>query len=258
MPTRRIEAWLERGGISDQRHLKGRGKPFEAHVREVIGKSLAENPLITDYAVLSTELKRAEGGEEIDLLARIGNRVIVAEVKCFLAPVEPMDRFNYLNALDDAAEQARRKCGWVNENRNEILAKLWVTDAARVSVIRFVRIVILNQGYGFGLDLGGAAVTDLHFLSLLLGSGSYIGDTRVERGSMVNLPITLYKSQAVLEHDIHRLLTQPRPMGRYEGMVTWASEPFPSSTGQPLIIEVPRLTGQPFGTAEFASANVRF
>jgi hypothetical protein len=249
-PIRRIEAWLERGGISDQRRLGGRGKPFEAHVRDVIGKRLAENSLITDYVVLPTELKRVDGSEEVDFLARIGNTLIVGEVKCFLAPVEPMDRFNYLNAIDDAAEQTQRKCNWIDTNRIDVLPKLGVADSERLAAIHLVPVVILNRGYGFGLDLDGVAVTDLHFLSLLLGEGEYAGDTRVERGSIMGAPVKLYDSQAALERGLHSLLTRPRPLQRYRGTISWTTEPFPTSTGRPFVIELPRLTGEPFNMPE--------
>jgi hypothetical protein len=257
-PRRRVEAWLERGGISDQGRVKGRGKLYESHVRDVIGKDLAKNPRIADYACLATALKRTDGGEEIDLLARIGNTVLVGDVKCLLAPAEPMERFNYLDALEDAAEQVWRKCDWIERNRSNVLTKLGIPDEARAAEIRLVPIVILNQGYGFGLDLNGVAFTDLHFLSLLLRSGTYAGDTRFERGSIINAPITLYSCQAELESQLHMLLTHPRPLRRYEGKISWQSEPFPNSTGRPFAVEFPRLTGTPFETPELAGAKARF
>lgn len=72
---------------------------------------------------------------------------------------------------------------------------------------------------------------------------------------MVATPVRVYESQAALEHNLHKLLTQPSPLQRYEGMITWQSEPFPSLSGQPFMIDLPRLTGQPFATGELASAD---
>ena len=244
-PVRRLEAWLELGGISDQRHVKGRGKPFEAHVRSRLAEELAANPALVDYAMLPHGLRRVGTSEEIDLLARIGRTMIIGEVKCLLAPVEPMDRFNYLNAIEEAAVQAKRKCDWVSANRATAAAQLGITDPSELGKLTLIPVVILNQGYGIGLDIDGVAVTDLHFLSLVLGSGEYQSDTRFERGGMRAAVVQMYSTQVEFESRLQDLLRRPPPLRRYADNIDWTTEPFPASDGRPFVIEVPRLQRMP-------------
>ena len=82
---------------------------------------------------------------------RIGDTVLIGEVKCFLSPVEPGDRFNYLVALECAARQVRRKLDWVESNRMTALASVGITDPAKLAAARLIPVVILNQGHGTGL-----------------------------------------------------------------------------------------------------------
>ena len=252
-PVRLVEHWLEIGGISDQRNVKGRGKPFEANVRATLRDRAIANPMITDAIVLEHGLKRKDGSEEIDLLMRIGNTVIIGEVKCFLSPVEPTDRFNYLIALKSAAEQARRKADWVDANRTMALGALGVTDPERIAKMQLLPIVVLNQGHGLGLSIGGVPITDLHFLALIVGSAEYQSDTGFATGGMAGAMFTFYRSQLELEASLPKLLADPPPLRRYKSAITWRAEPFPSPDGKPLMIHIPSLTGAPTDHGTFAT-----
>ncbi|KRA43224.1 hypothetical protein ASD80_08210 [Devosia sp. Root635] len=248
-PIRRIEWWLEMGGISDQGKINGRGKPFERHVRTTLASALSGNPLIKQHLIHPHGLKRVGTSEEIDLLIRIGRTIIVGEVKCFLAPVEPNDHYNYLNALDEAAGQAHKKLTWTKSNLPAVLKTLGVSDTS-ASDWNILPVVVLNQGTGFGLDIDGIAVTDLHFLELLLGNSEYQGATRFEFGRMVGSPVRLYGSQQELERNMGAILKDPPPLRRYEGQIGWNKEPFPSSDDRPFVIEMPRLVGTPIDQTE--------
>jgi len=255
-PVRLVEHWLEIGGISDQRAVKGRGKPFEAHVRTTLESRAAANKLIGDYSVLAHGLKRKGESEEIDLLMRIGDTVLVGEVKCFLSPVEPSDRFNYTVALEGAADQARRKLAWVDQNRSAALAAVGISDPAKAAAARLLPLIVLNQGIGIGLSIDNVPIVDLHYLALLIGSSTYQAETGFSAGGVAGTVFTFYRSQADLEANLRGLLADPPPLRRYKGAIGWEVEPFPGPDEKPLLIHIPRLVAAPAnpGTASAIQA----
>ncbi|MEI4264314.1 hypothetical protein, partial [Roseovarius sp. D0-M9] len=101
----------------DLTKVKSLGETFEIGVRERINAAFAGNECIYDFSCLPHALDEVDnGGEEIDLLFRIGGRVVVAEVKCLVAPNESIERFNHLSKLEEAAKQAKRKAEWLSNN----------------------------------------------------------------------------------------------------------------------------------------------
>lgn len=241
-PVKRVEAWMERGGISDSRGLKEKGKPFERHVRKVLSEVLAKNDLLTDAAAAEHGLKRKGGSEEIDLLVRVGDVVLVGEVKRFVAPSEPTDKRNHLDNLDKATTQAEAKRAWADANRETVAEALGV-DAVRAAKLRMVPVVVLNHGFGIGLERHGVPVVDLHYLRLLLGWGHYQGGTRFERHVGVSYEtVTLYRSQVEFEAGIEDLLRDPPPLKRFNDRLTWRRIPFQTSNDRPFLIELPALT----------------
>jgi hypothetical protein len=241
-PVKRVESWMERGGISDSRGLKGKGKPFERHVRKVLAEVLAKNELITDASAAQHGLKRKGESEEIDLLLRVGDVVLVGEVKCFVAPSEPTDKRNHLDNLDKATKQAQAKRAWADENREAVAVALGV-DVAKAEKLRMMPVVVLNHGFGMGLERQGVPVVDLHYLRLLLGWGHYQGGTRFERHvGMSYETVTLYRSQAEFEAKVEGLLRDPPPLKRFNDRLTWRRIPFQTSDDRPFLIELPAMS----------------
>lgn len=241
-PVKRIEAWMERGGISDSRGLKGRGKLFERHVRKVVSDVLAANELLTDASAAEHGLKRKGESEEIDLLVRVGDVLLVGEVKCFVAPSEPTDKRNHLDNLDKATAQAEVKRAWADANRGAVAKALGV-DAAQAARLRVIPVVVLNHGFGMGLERHGVPVVDLHYLRILLGWGRYQGGTRFERHVGVAYDtVTLYRSQAEFEAKVEVLLRDPPPLKRFNERLTWRRIPFQTSNDRPFLLEFPAIS----------------
>jgi len=243
---RRIEAWMERGGISDGSGIKGRGKPFEAFVRRELAEALAENEALSDYAIHPNALKRKGGSEEIDLLVRVGEDIIVGEVKCLTSPSEPLEKHNYLKTLAKAAAQACTKLDWAKNNRNEVAELLGIQEKERVAALRFHAVVVLNHGFGIGLGRDGVSIVDLHFLRLLLGSNAYQGNTRFEKGvGMFYESVELYRDAADFAARLPVLLADPPPLRRYRNVLGWRREPFITSNGSKYLIELPAMIRSP-------------
>jgi hypothetical protein len=241
-PVKRVEAWMERGGISDSKGIKGRGKPFEQYVRAALAAAVSENQLLNDVIVAKHGLKSKHGSEEIDLLVRIGQAVIVGEVKCYVAPSEPLENHNHLDNLSKATAQAENKRVWAEANREIVAAALGIEDPVRAAALTIYPLVIINHGFGMGFERQGVPIVDLHYFELLLSTGSYQGDTRFERGiGMAFESVELYKSQAHLEIKLDDLLRNPPPLKRYANTLRWRRVPFLTSNSRPFFIEMPAL-----------------
>lgn len=257
-PTRRVEAWLEKGGLTDRAGIKGRGKPFEDHVRKQVTEALSKNPILKDHGVAPFSLKRKGGSEEIDLLIRVGNTLLVGEVKCFVFPSEPLERFNYLSNVLSAIEQAKAKLRWAEENRTAIAEQVGVLDTGKAQFLSFVPIVVMNYGFGLGLVVDGVAVTELHYLRLLMKAGEYQSDTRFEKGvGVIYQTVTLYRDQSDFETRLTELFAEPPPLRRYKGKVGWKRVPFTTSDLTPFEIELPLLSDIPMNPAALENLEKR-
>lgn len=167
--------------------------------------------------------------------------MLVAEVKCFVAPSEPIDKHNHLSNLDKATAQAESKRAWAEANRQRIAEALGV-DADGLAALRIIPLVIINHAFGVGLERNGVPVVDLHYLRILLGWGNYQGDTRFERYfGVVYDTVLLYRSQKEFEAKIVDLLGDPPPMKRFDGRTRWRRIPFQTSGGSPFLIELPTV-----------------
>ncbi|OYX77076.1 MAG: hypothetical protein B7Y85_10855 [Brevundimonas sp. 32-68-21] len=243
---RRIEYWLELGGISDNSGLKGRGRPFEQHVRDSLRQAVEENALLQDAEVVLEGLKRRGLSEEIDLLVRVGHVVLVGEVKCFTRPAEAMEQFNYLRSLSGATEQAVRKQTWCEDNRNDIAERLGVVDPDRIAALQFKGVVVVNHSFGLGLQRHEIPIVDFHYLRLLLGHGSYQGRTRFERDVGMTYDMEeLYADEADFLARLNANLRSPPVMTRYFDAIGWREIPFLRSDGGTRLVAIPALVRNP-------------
>jgi hypothetical protein len=184
-------------------------------------------------------VRRNDKEEQIDLLVRLGGILIVGEVKCFLAPVEPMERFNYLSRLEEAGLQAVRKAAWVTANPEVVADHLGLSpeDAKK---LRPIPIVVLNQGTGFGLLAGGARIIDFHFLSLYLTDGEYHAGAAFnfaeKRGA--SQYHSLYGNEREAEENFESIMARPPTLDRFLSSAIWQKTKFPMSNGEDLEIAI--------------------
>lgn len=236
--TRRVENWLDRGGLSDRLATARRGTRYEAWVRDELASRIASNELLSNSQCCRTSVnRRSDHHEQIDLLVRLGGLLIVGEVKCLLTPVEPMERYNYLEKLNEAGVQAVRKAAWMAENPQIAVEYLGVSpeDAFK---LRLLPIVVVNQGAGFGLLASGARVVDFHFLKLYLTDGSY------HSGLAFNYPEKrgasrfqeLYRNEREAEENFERTMARPPTLDRFLEAAMWGVTTFPTSRGDALEI----------------------
>ena len=237
-PIRRAEHWLSRAGFSDDLSNAKRGESFERVVRQKLSSAIAENPILINSHCYLHDLKRGgEKGEQIDLLLKLKNTVVVGEIKCWLGPAEAIEYFSYLKKLSKAAEQVERKLRWAQENPEAVAGCLNVSPDD-VKSMRFLPIVVTNQGYGFSLQLSGVSIVDFHFLRLYLSKGKYTAGMAFDRkkGAAVPFKENLYSTESEAELNLIPAISKPVPLKRYLDAIEWFESRLPTSSGRDLRI----------------------
>lgn len=208
---RAIEKWMKDGGLS----LDTRGKAYEHLVRQTM---VSRNKL-PDCEVFGVDLTLHAGAstEEIDLVVRLGNTIIVGETKCSVQPSEPIEYHNYFEVLNKAARQASRKAAFVRKNLSALQAKtsLNVPDTTKTRVLP---LVVTNLALGAGHSLHSVPVVDLLILTRFFDEGEVFHQGyHDDQGQIVSREKTrLYDSETDAEQNLEGYLREPPQLLSYK------------------------------------------
>ncbi len=251
-PVRRVEQWLERGGLSDQLSGAKRGSSYETWVRSEIGSCLAKNRILADVASIANPIKPEDRSiGDIDAAFRIKDLIVVVEVKCLLTPAEPIEQHRYRNKLEDAASQATRKAKWLAENIEDYRSEFGLTGTEAVEV---KPLVLTNQGYGLSLKFDDCLVCDFQTLSNYLGDNSIVigGAFSGITGKVGYTEETLYRSEDEARRGLLPRIREAPTLKRYidrtksgENMIPCYNPP-----SNALVVRTLRLSGEVDGSAK--------
>lgn len=173
-PPRRLEAWLERGGIDDSNPVDRRGERYETSYCRSICIAIDENTACSTARCAPDGIKKNKAfDEQIDLLVSFGDLALVGELKFFRTPADPHERARYFDKLEKAGDQALRKTAALDARRDVVASALGITtDEAQALTPK--PIVVTNQGFAFSLEVRGAKVVDAGFLRTYLGDGTRV------------------------------------------------------------------------------------
>lgn len=163
---RLVDVWLAQLGVD----LSARGPAFEGHVRSSIRRDIAESPLLRinsdclDRGVRFTPAGERE--EEIDVVAVIGNIVIVGEAKCFLDPAEAKQTAMHRVKVIEAVEQVKRKAVTVNRNKKGFRQRLSQLGLELPENFSVLPVVILNSAIHCGIAVDGVPIVDEYILGV--------------------------------------------------------------------------------------------
>jgi hypothetical protein len=232
-PVRRLERWLQEGVSKRQDDDLSKtplGIKYEALVREKLAHAINGNELFLGISSGVASIPKGQAKEEVDGLFRIGTTVFVLEVKCFLSPSEPRERYDYLKKLEKACDQARRKADWLRLNPREAEKRLGPLPA--YETMRFLPLVVVNQSTGSGFSVGDCVVIDAHFLRLYLSSGSYRSGGAVDFTKQNKFGFahqTLYTTAEEAEQVMTKVFTNHPGLRAYLASVAWDTVEIPLS-----------------------------
>jgi len=199
-----IDSWLRRGGLN----MSARGPAFEGQLRDNLAASAKLDG--TDVVSHAITLSGEGGEEEIDIVVRVGNTILVGEAKCSVYPTEPFEFTLYEEILEGGAAQARRKADFTIAHLRELTELLGWSDID-VSRANVVPVVITNLPLGAALPNAAASVTDFHILRRFLAEGSMqkfieISPNGTQKAAM---EVKFYHSPEEAERNIEAYLANP-------------------------------------------------
>lgn len=212
---RSIEQWMNIGGLDMDR----RGEAFERFVRDELFQrnKLADFQMVQEPFILEVE----DTSEEIDLVARIGNTIMVGEVKCTILPTEPIEVHRYFNdRLSLGASQAARKAEFAKANFDAFVSEAGFTEIAEVDA-EIIPIVLTNLTLGVGLPVDGVPIVDLLILGRFIDDGVvghnvYFND---DGERVVEYEERLYASEAEAAANLKEYLRNPPQLRQYKAQL---------------------------------------
>ncbi|ORE85800.1 hypothetical protein ATO7_10923 [Oceanococcus atlanticus] len=209
--TRVVEHWL----VTMDVDLQDKGFTYESTVLAAINEALNKNPLVTDYdRAKQVKVKVGSISEEIDLIARVGNLILIGEIKSIVTTDSPISQYRSFEILEKAAEQISRKEAFAQEHLEEVFQKLGWTFDPEVEY-KFAKFVINSSRMFIGSNIQNVPVVDEKIVAQYLGDpmvpySSYVdGQSR----EVVHLAwFELYKDAEELEGNVFRYLREPPHM----------------------------------------------
>lgn len=234
-PLRKVEAWLEKGGVDDSLARNARGDDYEVALRQRLRRGIARNKILLGAKCAEHAIKKTRDfPEQVGLLIRLGSLLIVGEVKCWLFPADPFERWLYFDKLRAAAKQATDKAKAIGSNP-WVAAEALGLPVEDVEHLTVVPLVITNQGFAASVEVDGCRVIDETFLSNYLGSPSIVTSARHEIGMESRYSsTTLYCSESEASANFQEMIARPWVLYRFVDRITWKSFPLPTADGRRL------------------------
>lgn len=110
--------------------LSEKGTTYETKIVDELNRALKKNEYITNYDnAISKRIKIKSGEEEIDLLARIDDLILLGEAKSIVTTDSEISKYRTSEILQHAGEQVVRKLEFLKENLQTVFERLnWNYD----------------------------------------------------------------------------------------------------------------------------------
>lgn len=224
---RTFELWMKDGGMN----LSEKGPLFEDHVRLELAHELQRYGVLTDAAIHPTKLtvKAGGGSEEIDLVIRIKNTIILVEAKCLLFPADPIEFSRYFEVVSDASRQVKRKVEFARRYTKELMEKLGLVKSTRLDEIAIHPCVLINQPFAAGFSVEGVPVADELIITRFF-EGKWHRMARVNNANDIDAEETtlLYANEDEASSSLFTYLQNPPQLLHYAKFVKPSVEWYPA------------------------------
>ena len=215
---RTVELWMKEGKFDFGKN----GFIFENYARKDLIEFLDKFSKLEDAEVYpdSIDFTVNDGREEIDIVIRIGNTILVGEIKCILYPSEPIERSRYFEILVNASKQVERKVNFVKNNEKQFVEKINFKDRNSNESLRFFPFVLMNQPFGAGFVVGNVPIVDLLILHRFFENkweqfALFDGENNPISARIVNF----YKDDAEAADIVNKYLCKPPQLEHYKNSI---------------------------------------
>lgn len=166
---RNVNIWLRQLGAN----FDVRGLAFEQYLRDVLAHNITLSPIQRDIALMPHALKfnLPEGAEpehqyeDIDIVMRIGDTVLIGEAKCFLQPVDPDEVFKHREKVIAAQAQLKRKAHHVEKYRHQFREECAKRNFWLPENFKLQSVILLNGQSHCGFPYAGTPIVDIIILT---------------------------------------------------------------------------------------------
>lgn len=204
-----VEHWLTQAKID----LGDKGETYEKTVLGQINSALSINTFLSDISdfdyAISKKFKVAGDEEQIDLILRIGNYILIGEAKSIVTSDSPISQYRTLSTLKKAASQIKRKSVFVQNNLKSILKSAGWNYQNDVDYI--VISCIINSGRVYaGFKVDDVPVCDEKILSSYFTSNTIPLLSTIRSNKEFHLAwYTLYKNFEELKNNLYAYINNP-------------------------------------------------
>jgi hypothetical protein len=215
-PVRLASNWLKEAKFE----IGMKGKIFENYARD----RLNQKKNLSNAEVYLHEFKYDHG--DIDLILRVGNKIIICELKCSLYPVNSIDEHNYFQDLHEGAIQVRRNVNFVKANTNDFLRKINLEIMIDDSLLVYPAI-ISNLPLATGMKINDIPIVDLRIVEQYLCEGKFIKYSQMTETGFkpLNEQVQFYSSEQEAEERLIDYLENPPQIKEFMEDIIWARTP---------------------------------
>jgi hypothetical protein len=216
---RTLEYWLKNSGID----FSDKGYLFEKTIRKSTELALKNSSKIKDYFVCPSSITFSSNDqkEELDLIIRIGNKLLLGEAKCIIYPTEPLNYFNYLKSIKHGIEQIKRKADLIKNKLEEFLISNPEINMVHHKTLEIIPFVITNRSLCVGFLIDGIPILDLLVLNKYFRDGKWEKFAFVDQGGEKTVGETqwFYKTEEEAIENIKEYIINPPQINFYKKFI---------------------------------------
>jgi hypothetical protein len=220
--------------------LSDKGYLFENYARTELAQSLNRSELLKNAEVHPTKLvlRGEDAYEEIDIVIRLQNTVLLCEAKCLLFPAEPIEMSRYFDVLEDARSQILRKVKFARHNLLNLASQLGVSDATALTI---EPLILVNQPFGAGWPQGDVPVADEVILNRFFDGKWYQLSTYNDGELQNHFTFDLYQSEDEASSTIAAYLKSPPQLRHYRQNIKAGLQWYPAVDEQDRLLATVNL-----------------
>lgn len=202
-----VDKWLEVGKCD----LAERGFKFEDYIKNFLRtekpNEFAKFKLIEQSKFSFLDENNINIEEEIDLLIKTDNTLIIGEIKCSMYPLDPDDFYSAYQTIKKAKNQVARKAKFLEDNWGKFEHLLGEKGQVKIQ-----RIIILNFPHFAGRIIDEIPIADFYLFLSYFKSGK-LTNVKIEKnkGMTVN-EIKYYNSIQSFEDNFYQFFNNPIPI----------------------------------------------
>ena len=203
-----VEGWMRQGGLE----LDRRGLEFEKFCRKEIAAALNNSPIKKSVSLLNrpVKFKPPSGPEEdIDIVIRVANTILLVEAKCILWPDDSIQFANYRDTIEKAVTQIIRKQKAVQSNYESFVNRIEQLGIPVPDKCNVICCVLTNSAIFSGFPINNVPIVDLSILGRFFSNKHVKAEMRQRGKSVHKHVINFYNDDKNAGEVLEKYLAEP-------------------------------------------------